>query len=127
MCTCLSCNAVFHYSGEKGEFQLCKMKCSAENKQSCLVLVGGMYKVGRRCAGQDSLWGLHRVGQDGLSRTLCIVVPSEGKMPLGLSHHWCCCAQGPQLEVWEPSSCSQARDEHKYFTFINLPSWESER
>lgn len=56
----------------------------------------------------------------------CIVVPSEGKMPLGLSHHWCCCAQGPQLEVWEPLSCSQARDEHKYFTSINLPSWESE-
>ena len=79
MCTCLSFNAVFHYSGGKGEFQLCKMKCSAETKQSCLVLVGGMYKVGMGCAVQDGLWGHHKVGQDGISRTLCIVVPLRGR------------------------------------------------
>ena len=62
MCTCLSFNAVFHYSGGKGEFQLCKMKCSAETKQSCLVLVGGMYKVGMGCAVQAHAQLLIQVG-----------------------------------------------------------------
>ena len=49
------------------------MKCSADTKPSCLLLVGGVCKVGAGCATRDGLWWLYKLGQDGIPRTLCLV------------------------------------------------------